>query len=178
MKTINALTGTQTTDATTGLLTQPVKQITIENPATGNPSFSRAVQINTQYVLFKYGIYSVGFALSDLAILAVAYEPNLTYPPLITTQPINATCVHASTAATFTVAAASELAKTYLWQYYDGAAWQTASGTVAGCVYTGGTTVTLTCTPTTTGQTGKQHRCIVTNALSSTTSSVAVLTIT
>lgn len=41
--------------------------------------------------------------------------------------------------------------------------WSTASGTVSGCAYTNGTTFTLTCTPTTTGQNGVLHRCAITN---------------
>lgn len=67
-------------------------------------------------------------------------------------------------ATTFTLSIGSEYVLTYLWQYSaDGVTWNTASGTVNGCAYTNGTTATLTCTPTTTGQTGVFHRCVVTD---------------
>jgi len=55
--------------------------------------------------------------------------------------------------------------------------WASATGTINGCVYTNDTTATLTCTPTTTGQTGKAHRCAVTNASGTTGSDEATLTI-
>jgi hypothetical protein len=87
----------------------------------------------------------------------------------------------ATAAATFAVVAVSETdTLTYVWQYSaDGSTgWTAASGTVNGCVYTNNTTATLTCTPTTTGQTGYYHRCIVTNAAGSTTSESVILTIT
>lgn len=56
--------------------------------------------------------------------------------------------------------------------------WANCTGTVRGCAYTNGTTASLTCTPTTAGQSGVSHECLITNALGTTTSSTAVLTIT
>ena len=74
----------------------------------------------------------------------------------------------AVSAGTFTVSAGSEYTMTYQWQYsVDNSSWSNATGTVNGCVYTNGTTATLTCTPTTTGQTGYYHRCVVTDNASS-----------
>lgn len=84
-------------------------------------------------------------------------------------------------AATFTVVATSETATlTYQWQYSaDGlTGWTAATGTVNGCAYSNGTTATLTCAPTTTGQTGYYHRCVVTNAAGTTNTNAVVLTIT
>lgn len=68
-------------------------------------------------------------------------------------------------AATFTVAPGSEYTLTYQWQYSTdgGTTWANATGTVSGTAYTNDTTATLTCTPTTTGQTGKLHRCVITD---------------
>lgn len=82
-------------------------------------------------------------------------------------------------AANFAVVMKSELAATYLWEYSTdgGTTWATATGTIAGCAYTNGTTATLTCTPTTAGQTGKLHRCTITNAKGATVSESATLTI-
>ena len=83
-----------------------------------------------------------------------------------------------SLAAPFTGGAASEPTPTYRWQYSSGGAWLAATGTVNGCVYTNDTTATLTCTPTTTGQSGLSHRCVVSNGAGATESTSAVLTIT
>lgn len=68
-------------------------------------------------------------------------------------------------AAVITVSAGSEYTKSYQWQYsLDGStAWSNCTGTVNGCAYTNGTTASLTCTPTTAGQTGYFHRCTVTD---------------
>ena len=41
--------------------------------------------------------------------------------------------------------------------------WVSATGTINGCVYSNDTTFTMTCTPTTTGQSGVGHRCVVRN---------------
>lgn len=69
-----------------------------------------------------------------------------------------------SGAANFVVSAGSEYAITYQWQYSpDMNNWTNATGTVNGCAYSGGTTATLICTPTTNGQNGYFHRCIVTD---------------
>lgn len=59
-----------------------------------------------------------------------------------------------------------------------GGGWTNCSGTVNGCAYSGGTTATLTCTPTTTGQTGVDHKCVVTNSSGSTDTAEVTLTIT
>ena len=62
--------------------------------------------------------------------------------------------------------------------------WASATGTVLKCVYTNGTTATLTCTPTTsagdsgTGQSGVLHRCAVTNTAGTTGTRARTLTIT
>lgn len=57
--------------------------------------------------------------------------------------------------------------------------WTTAAGTINGCAYSGGTTFQLTCTPTTTGQTGVLHRCQIRNVVgTATNSSEVALTIT
>lgn len=69
-------------------------------------------------------------------------------------------------AAVFTVVAGvTETPLSYQWQYSTnaGSTWNNATGTVNGCAYTNGTTSSLTCTPTTTGQNGLLHRCNLTN---------------
>ena len=57
--------------------------------------------------------------------------------------------------------------------------WASATGTINGCAYTNDTTVTLTATPTTTGQNGVYHRCEIRNAAGPATfTDPALLTIT
>ena len=146
--------------------TTPTKLVTVGQFPAYNPNFSRAIQISDQYVFVKRGTYAVAFSLTDIVNLALTGEVNLTWtPPVQLTAPSNAACVHSSTAATFTIVAGSEYTVTYQWQYSTdgGTTWASATGTVSGCVYTNDTTATLTCTPTTTGQTGKLHRCVVTD---------------
>ncbi len=110
---------------------------------------------------------------------ANAYASTSTASPRLTFG--GATFASGTAAPTFNVTdSSSEIAATYLWEYSANGStgWTTASGTVNGCTYTNGTTTTLTCTPTTTGQTGYYHRCTLTNSLGSTVTSSAVLTIT
>lgn len=78
------------------------------------------------------------------------------------------------------VPGATETTLSYLWQYSANGTtgWTTATGTVNGTTYTNGTTASLTCTPTTLGQTGYFHRCILTNLSGTNTTTNAVLTIT
>ena len=111
--------------------------------------------------------------------VAVYLEPSLSWPPLVATQPVPEACVHSSTAATFTtVAGVTETTLSYQWQYYTGSVWASATGTINGTAYTNSTTAALTCTPTTTGQTGKLHRCAITNASGTTYTTSVALTIT
>jgi len=179
------LTGGADTIAIAGTIadttyTQPSVRVTVNEFQAGNTAWSRNIRITNQGVFcLRNGSSSVALTLASFGTIGRTVEPSLTWAPKITTQPSADDCVQSSTAATFTVVASSEPAMTYLWQYStDDETWIAASGTINGCVYTNGTTATLTCTPTTTGQTGKYHRCVVTNAAGSTNSDSAILTIT
>lgn len=162
--------------------TQPQQQTTVHNFPSGNANWSRGLRLTDQALfIMRTGATSVAFDSGSLAQIGYTLETSLTYVPKINTQPAAASCVASSTAATFNVTnASSELSATYQWQYSANgtSGWTNCSGTVNGCAYTNGTTATLTCTPTTTGQTGYYHRCTITNSLGSTTSSSAILTIT
>lgn len=162
--------------------TQPHQQVSVGNYPTGNANWSRFLRLtNDALFIMRNGATSVAFDAASLAQIGYTLETTLTYVPKINTQPAAASCVHASTAATFNVTnASSELTATYQWQYsLDGStAWTDCSGTVSGCAYTNGTTATLTCTPTTVAHSGTYHRCTITNSLGATTTSSAVLTIT
>ena len=158
---------------------QPAQQVTIGEFPSGNANWSRGHRITSAALQCLRGSTFVGMALEGWAKIAYTLENALTYVPKINTQPEADSCVQSSTAATFTVDASSEITATYLWQYStDNETWLTATGTVAGCAYSGGTTATLTCTPTSAGADGYYHRCQITNALGTTNSESAILTIT
>jgi hypothetical protein len=92
--------------------------------------------------------------------------------PSITTQPANLTLCEGS-GGNFTVATSAS-SPTYLWQYYDGAAWQTVNIPP----YTSGhTTATLAIATVPASFNGAQIRCIVTSNGCSTTSGTATLTV-
>lgn len=161
--------------------TQPAQRVTVGEFPTGNKNWSRGHRITDAVIQCLRGTTFVAMYIASWAKIAMAFENALTYIPKINTQPVADSCVASSTAATFTVAdASSELAATYAWEYSANgtSGWTACSGTVNGCAYSGGTTATLTCTPTTTGQTGYYHRCTITNAIGATVSESAILTIT
>ena len=156
-KTINFTSNTtvhQTTDATTGVVTFPIQQVSVGQIPSGNPSFSRGWTLSDQYVFCRRGTYVVAFALADLMPLAIAYEPNLSYAPSVTTQPGSASCVASSTAGTFTAVFSDEFAAapistatTYAW--YESADGGTTFGSALSSsgIYSGATTAALTITP-------------------------------
>lgn len=76
-------------------------------------------------------------------------------------------------------AGATETTLSYQWQYSSdgGVTWTNCSGTINGTAYTNPTTATLTCTPTTQGQNGYLHRCVLTNSSGATNSNGVALTI-
>jgi hypothetical protein len=147
--------------------TLPVRQITLGQIPAANPNWVRQIQCSDEFVFIKRPpSYAVAISLADFVNIGLSQELNLTWtPPIILTQPAPASCVHSSTAAKFTVVPGSEYVLSYNWQYSSdgGATWANATGTINGTVYTNNTTATLTCTPTTTGQTGFLHRCVVTD---------------
>ncbi len=300
MKILTLPTGTPST----ATWTRQAQQVTIQDRT--NANFPRNIVLSTDGVRVMRSGTQAGIPIHDLIVAMVGQEPALTWPPVITSQPVSAACVHSSTAATFSVTATKEtdIALTYAWQYnkkavgtltYDNVSgptdgqtitvggvvytfktaltptagevlingggdasllnlirainhsgtagtdyanlgatavanpqvtaatsvtahaflvtaitagtdgnsiattsttthftwgattlltggWTACSGTINGCAYTNNTTATLTCTPTTTGQTGFSHRCLLTTAGGSTDNQTAtdtvVLTIT
>lgn len=126
-------------------------------------------------------------ALAAHAFLATALASGLAGNAIATTKSSSVVSWGGTTlsggtdaAATFTVVTGvTESTVTYQWQYSTdgGTTWVNSTGTISGTVYTNDTTATLTCTPSTTGQTGKLHRCVLTNASGATDSNGVALTI-
>ena len=161
-------------------LAQPAQRVSIGEYPSGNASWSRTHRLTDSAIQCVRSAIGVGLYLTSWSKVAYAIERTLSYIPRITTQPSAASCVNSSTAAVFTVVASSEATATYQWQYSANGTtlWAKATGTINGCAYTNDTTASLTCTPTTVGQTGYYHRCHVTNANGTTTTSAVILTIT
>ena len=106
---------------------------------------------------------SVGSATTNAATLTVDYAPTISAQPAATT-------VTAGQSASFSVTAAGNPAPTYQWQVStnNGSTWTNVSG---------GTSATLAVASTTAGQNASQYRVVVTNSVSSVTSSAAVLSV-
>jgi len=133
-----------------------------------HPNIAATTNTDTTQLFVAKAVGTAGNAYASTTTSA-----NLSFP--------GATFTGGLAAATFAVVAGgSETTLSYQWQYSaDGTTgWTAASGTVNGCVYTNDTTATLTCTPTTTGQTGYYHRCVLTNSAGTTNTDAVVLTIT
>lgn len=95
------------------------QQVTIGDFPEGNTAWFREVSVRDTVVrVYKLGATAVGLVFESLSLLARKIEGSLTWAPVIGTQPASAACVHASTAAGFTVAATSEDSNhTYQWQF-------------------------------------------------------------
>ena len=159
----------------------------VANNAYGNGTLYQCAAANTQ-------VYAGTLSATTLQIIALAIgtAPNA-YGTTSTSSPRlvwgGSTMSGGTAAATFTVAEGStELtAATFQWQYWNGSSYvDITSGTpVNGCTYSNYTTATLTCTPANasgtgggTGQTGKNHRCLLLNGAGYTASNAVALTIT
>ena len=160
--------------------TQPARQVTVGEFPSGNAGWSRGHRLTDAVMQCLRSAVSAGFYLTSLSKAAIALERTLSYAPKITTQPSAAAAVAGGADAVFTVVASSELTANYQWQYsLNGSTlWANCSGTINGCVYTNDTTASLTCNPSTTGQTGYYHRCQIMNVAGLTSTDAVVLTIT
>lgn len=143
-----------------------------------NGNYLRNWQINNGVLVLTKGAYIAGFTLEQLAPLLVVLVPQLSWPPVITVQPVSASVAHTNP-QTFSITATTEVSSiTYQWQLStnSGGTWANQGN---GGVYSNMTTATMTITPSTVSPyNGYQFRCVATNASGSTTSSAATLTVT
>lgn len=157
-------------------LADPIQQVTVGNYPVSRPSWSRALRLTDANVqILRYGAgENVSVAISSIAELACAADPLLSFAPFFTTSPANDTCQATVSSAVFTTVAVSETTIAYQWQENNGGGWSNVSN---GGIYSGATTAELTITPTTTGQTGYQYRCVATNRSGTTNSRAATMTV-
>lgn len=125
----------------------PAVQVSVPDSPVGNTKWWRVIRLSNQAVFCqRNGSNPAAITLPSIALIARALEPTLSWPPVISTQPVAVSCVHASTAAVFTVVAVSEDAasQTYLWQYADATVKATATISVLeSTAPTDGDTVTI-----------------------------------
>lgn len=144
-----------------------------------NPNYVRNWQINNGVIILTKGVNIAGITFAQLAPILIALVPQLSWPPVITVQPVSGTVAHTNPIS-FSITATSELPGiTYQWQSDLGTGGVTWTNLTNTSVYNNVTTNTLTVTPPTSSPySGYKFRCIATNASGSTTSATALLTVT
>lgn len=144
-----------------------------------NPLFLRNVRLDKTYITLTKNLSNgtsaiVGIPVDVFLTACAQVDPNITWAPKITLQPVPHTVVHPA-ASGFTITATAETAITYQWQISsDNSSFSDLSN--AG-VYSGVTTNTMAISDST-GLNAKYYRCIATNASGSTNSSSGLLTVT
>jgi hypothetical protein len=161
---------------------QPSQRVTVAQIPASNPAFSRAVQVSSEYVFVKRGTSSFAISLDDLCGIAIGQVPTLSYTPLETLQPKNATVIAGgSNHANFTVLANSETDLTYQWSANNGAAWYSnisnTSNNSGGAYKVYGNT-TLAITPASNSPNHYSIVCRIYNAAGNTNSTAVTLTVT
>lgn len=165
--------------------TQPHQQVSIAEQPAANPFWSRLFRLTDQAVfVLRTGQNTVAMLIDELAKVAVALEPGLSWPPRFSTQPPSGSvAAGANITLTSVHDATDEIAATYAWSRSTdgGATWTAITGGSApsdGATYSNYTTVALTITAAVLGMNGYVYKCTATNAAGATDSSLAVLTVT
>jgi hypothetical protein len=162
--------------------TMPSQRVTVAQYPASNPSFSRAVQVSSEYVFIKRGTASFAISLADLAGIAIGQVPALSYSPLITTQPLDAAVVAGgSNNAQFNVAANSETTLTYQWSANNGSSLlSNISNTSNNCggIYSLVNATTFKVTPASNVPNSYSIYCTAYNATGNTATEIVTLTVT
>ena len=160
---------------------QPSQRVTVAQYPAGNPAFSRAVQVSSEYVFVKRGAAAFAIPLVDLCGIAAGMVPALSYSPLIVLQPSALTITHGGgNYAIFNTSANSESAVTYGWAVNNGASWVTnisnTSNNGAG-KYSLVSPTSLKITPTSNSPSSYLVLCSVVNATGTTNTAQVTLTV-
>src|SRR6266571_8604542 len=111
MKTLTALSGTEVD----GTWSSPAQQTTIIDAT--NPVYPRLVLLSSNGVSVQRPGYAAGVPLADLIAAMVTLENHLTWPPIVTVQPVPTTALTALAPVTFPITVTSEISVTYQWKY-------------------------------------------------------------
>ncbi len=125
MKILTAVTGTPSTDTWTA----PAQQTTILNAI--NVRYPRLIILSSQGVRVSHGGIVAGITIADLIKAMVTLEPGLTWPPVISSQPV-AVSTTLPASPSFSVVGTSEtgISTTFEWFYStdNGATFNTLVG--------------------------------------------------
>lgn len=141
---------------------------------TSNIRFVRNLKLSNSGLSLTRGSNTIAIPMSQILALFASNEPNVTWPPVIGTQP-SAANVAAPNATSFSVAASAETAVTYQWQ--RGANNTNYTNVSNGGVYSNCTTNHINISNTT-GLNNNYYRCLCINASGTTTSNAALLLVT
>jgi len=168
------------TQQTVASYAYPSQRVTIAQFPTGNAAWMRMMRL-TDGALFciRNGVNSVAVPLASWGQLAAALEPGLSWPPVFTTDALDAEVEYGGgNHVDFVVVVNSELTDlSYVWkESADGTTWGSAL-TTSG-IYDVSVPGTLTITPTDATKDGYFYRCTVTNGSGSTNSRTVQMTVT
>lgn len=166
---------TASTNANTNFTPFPIVSSVFDQT---NPNYPRTIQLNNGFLTLTAGTNIAGIALTAILPSLIALVPGLTWPPLVTSGPNNASVVHTA-GTSFSITATSEISITYQWALSTNAGASYSNISTAGVAnYSNFTTNNLSFTVSNVGMSGYLYKCIATNASGSTNSNAATLTVT
>lgn len=91
-----------------------VQRTTVLEANIVNPNYLRTFTLSQDVLKIQQGNTQVGYKVADLLNTAVALYPALTWPPIFTTNPTNASTTN-NNATSFSVVVSSEISVNYQW---------------------------------------------------------------
>lgn len=144
-----------------------------------NPAYLRNSVLSQDCITFTYYTSSVVIPLTNLYGVVAGVVPQLTYAPIILTQPTGSQTVVHPTSSFFFISASAETSITYQWfsqSFSQSLVSTTNYYTLSnGGPYTGSTTAALTHSFTSTTDSSSSYLCVASNIRGSTTSSISTL---
>ena len=149
----------------------PVQQVTILD--TTNYQYLRQMFVSNDGVKLVVGDNVILIPMAQLYAAAASYDPSLTWPPVIITQPSTGS-VTSPGAVDFFISASSEITFSYQWQVMGNTSSSYVELPLPDSIWTGSTTDTLHISSSR-GLDQSTYRCVLTNLSGQTTSSAALL---
>lgn len=170
---LKVLTSIATTNSAVNWANQAQQTTVLYN---ARKQFLRNVVLSTDGVSVRRGSNVVGINIATLVVACASVDSALTYPPVVTADPVAASVTHPAAASFGPVAATSELSVTYQWQKSTTSGGTTYANLTNAGVYTNVTTSTVNISDST-GLNGYLFRCTITNAAGSTNTASVALTV-